>query len=411
MAAAVDFYAHKSAGLPRFIYRNLAAALRESPGGDERAALLRRFVESLETEARKGDYLKFKWVLPGFVRQLLTTDEQAAVDEVLRRLRVRQGSKLFDVYPHCSDEFSLDADFLAAAFDATPRSLFDATTPIFTIGSCFARNIAVFLQAKGFNVTNFGQVEDLNSPHSNAAMLAAAAATDDQRLTYVRAWLDAILTGTKPEVIAKVCDRECERLVQLRQKITASRLLIVTLGNIIDYHLPVGHSAPTLAGVNVAPKFLGVTESEDVEVRSAFSKALRRAGVELRLGTYEEARTAICALHQAVRSMNPAAPIVYTLSPVPIDSAVGVHKWGGMGAIEIDSVSKSTLRVAIHDFLMTHAGTEHHYFPAYEIVRGVGGMLPVPNFGAEDAASRHVSAHILEAVYEFFLRKHGPSLP
>jgi len=38
-------------------------------------------------------------------------------------------------------------------------------------------------------------------------------------------------------------------------------------------------------------------------------------------------------------------------------------------------------------------------------------MLPEPAFGAEDAASRHVSSAILNGVYSYFLQKYGAGQP
>jgi hypothetical protein len=136
---------------------------------------------------------------------------------------------------------------------------------------------------------------------------------------------------------------------------------------------------------------------------------LRQVGAELRLGTFEETKTAINRLYRSVRAINPAAPIVFTLSPVPIDSVLGIHKPLPYGAIETDCISKSTLRVAIAELLPAWDNASVHYFPSYEIVRWVGAMLDIPIFGAQDAASRHVSEEILNAVYAFFLRKHGPA--
>jgi len=404
----VDFYAGKSKDLPRFAYRNLAAALQSAADYAGRVAVLATFVETLKANAGKGDFLKFKWVMPPFLRTLLSGDEQVMVDRTLAEIRTRQSTKLFGVYPHCADEFSLDAVFIEAAFDATPNVLFDKTTPIFTIGSCFARNISRFLAERRFNVQTFSQVEDLNSPHSNAAMLAAATATPEARAHYLRQWLMTILVGYAADVIDQTLQHEIVRLEQLRQSIADSRVLIVTLGNTIDYHFGADSAAPVLDAVSVAPKFLAITDNESVNLRVAFGAIAQKLGATLRLATYFETLAALRGLHRSIRSINPAAPIIYTLSPVPIDSAIGLQSARYMGPIEIDCISKSTLRTAINDFLSSdEAGEQAYYFPSYELVRWVGAMLPAPNFGEQDAASRHVSSEILNAIYCFFLKKHG----
>src|SRR4030095_15183101 len=104
---------------------------------------------------------------------------------------------------------------------------------------------------------------------------------------------------------------------------------------------------------------------------------------------------------------------ILTLSPVPLDSAIGIKKTMPYGAIELDCISKSTLRAALHEVVSQVAATDRklHYFPSYEIVRWIGPMLAEPTFGAEDASSRHVSSHVLDGVYAYFIRKYGGSDP
>jgi hypothetical protein len=408
MPPATDYYKEKNEALPRFVYRRLAAAIAAADGAEARGIAIAAFLDVIERDSRKGDYLKLKWVLPNFVRALLSPDEQHTVDDALSQRRERQSGKLFGVYPHCSDEFSLDPAFITAAFDAVPRPLFDPSTPIFTIGSCFARNISNFLIQHGFNSINFRQFEDINSPYSNAVMLAAAIAPDHERETYLRWWLNAILEGNTPAFIDNILLNETLHLQALRERIAASRLLIITLGNTVDYHLEPGNEAPAFDDIRVAPKFLGVAASEDVDTRLKLSNKFHKLGTRLRLTTHAECLAALQALHRAIRRVNPNAPVIYTLSPVPIDSAMGLEGAGTAGAIEIDCISKSTLRAALAEFMtMPDSDAGSTYFPSYEIVRWLGAMLPSPAFGVEDAASRHVSAGILDAIYGFFLRKHG----
>jgi hypothetical protein len=404
----VDFYASKSKDLARFAYRNLASDLRAAEGDAARAAVLGGFLERLNANAGKQDFLKFKWVLPSFLKVVLREDECAEVERTLAVLRSRQSTKLFDVYPHCADEFSLDPTFIDATFDAAPVPLFGRGTPILTIGSCFARNIAMFLGEAGYTAETFGQAEDLNSPHSNAAMLAAVTAAPDVRADYLGKWLGILLTGYPADFAAEALKQETERLEKLRENVAAAKVLIVTLGNTIDYHFAPNTDLPVLNGIRVAPKFLAITATESVKIRTAFGRAAQQLGAVLRLATYAETMAAIGGMHAALRAINPDAPIVYTLSPVPIDSAIGLQGAARMGPIEVDCISKSTLRAAINDFFTSGlGGAGCYYFPSYELVRSVGAMLPAPNFGEQDASSRHVSAGILNAIYSFFLKKHG----
>jgi hypothetical protein len=89
-----------------------------------------------------------------------------------------------------------------------------------------------------------------------------------------------------------------------------------------------------------------------------------------------------------------------------VDSVIGLA--GDLKtAIEVDCVSKSRLRSAFDEIaprLRTTLGPIH-YFPSFEVVRWIAPMLPIPTFGLDDAASRHVSSPILDAVCSLFLNR------
>src|SRR5215831_3701055 len=119
----VDFYSSKGTALPRFVYRHLLSALQKQTDSQSRAEVISEFLATLDQYAMKGDFLKFKWALPTRLSEVLTPSERALLDGRLSQLRHRTAKKLFDVYPHCSDEFSLDPAFIDAAFDASPVPL------------------------------------------------------------------------------------------------------------------------------------------------------------------------------------------------------------------------------------------------------------------------------------------------
>ena len=202
--------------------------------------------------------------------------------------------------------------------------------------------------------------------------------------------------------------KEKERLQHLVQSLQAAQVIVVTVGNIFDFFL--SHAENDIApDVPVAPKFFRIWQSEDVGVRGTVSKNLKSAGAEFRMATYSETIIALSRLRSAILAINPDAFCIFTLSPVPFDSAVGLEQSLPSGAMELDCVSKSTLRAALHEFFgsRTRSDPNLFYFPSFEIVRWIGAMSPVPAFGSEDAASRHVSATILNSVYHYFLLKFG----
>jgi hypothetical protein len=401
----MDYYADKSRALPRFVYRNLVKLL--SNDGNDRFAAIENFRELLRTLKPKGDWLKLKWTMPSCVAEQLEPAEVAEIESLLAMRRERRNERFLEVFPHCSDEFSLDLPFLDAAFGTTRLPLISRRTPVITIGSCFARNIAVYMASHGYNVNAWQQAEDLNSPFSNAKLLEVCTADDALRRRYIDHWVRKLYPPQMDNSIAELIEFEVKRLVALTSFIRTSELMIVTCGNIIDYFLAAN---PVLgeAGPAVAPKFLSISTSEGVEQRTYLTHKMREAGAVFRLGTYWETLEALVSQYKSLRQLNPSAHIIFTLSPVPIDSAVGLNTTRRSGAIELDCISKSSLRVALAEFLADVGKDERvSYFPSFEIVRWIAPNIGIPVFGNQDAASRHVSQHVLDGVYRFFLHRYA----
>jgi len=132
---AFDFYADKEGHIPRLTYRRLYNALVTTDLVDGRREHIDAFLREIETDHTKGDFQKFKWVLPEFLVTALSPEELARVDHALRKLRERRNRKLLTVYPVCADEFSLAPDFIDSVFDATSHPVIGQQTRIFTLGS------------------------------------------------------------------------------------------------------------------------------------------------------------------------------------------------------------------------------------------------------------------------------------
>lgn len=405
----IAFYAGKSASRPRFVYRRLALALDAAAGGEERLAALQSFRDELKTSGSRGEGLKLRMCLPPFLKNRLRAEERTELEPWLAELRARRG-RLRDAFPDCADEFSLAPEFLDSALGVEKRPAIERQTRIFTMGSCFARNIAVYLQANGYTAEAFMQTEDLNSPFSNARMLSIAAAPPAERHAFVDGWIERLYPDDSAERRAARRDEALERLAALAQSIASAEVVIVTIGSALDFFLPAGASADRAEPESeVAPKFLLLADTEDADKRAGLAQRLKAQGTTFRLGTFAESKTAINRFHSAVRALNPQALCLFTLSPVPMDSAIGMQKATPGGAAEIDCVSKSTLRAALHEAMAEWAATDRQvsYFPSYEIVRWIAPNLPLQTFGAEDASARHVSEEVLNGVCGYFLDRFG----
>jgi len=118
---------------------------------------------------------------------------------------------------------------------------------------------------------------------------------------------------------------------------------------------------------------------------------------EFRLSSVDENEENIVRIVELIRSVNPHAPIVLTLSPVPL-----LATFRGRSCVTADAVSKSALRMAI-DAVESRGFEGVYYWPSFEIVRWLGGHLPYPAFGVPDRRARHVSRYLVEAIIDAFV--------
>lgn len=116
-----------------------------------------------------------------------------------------------------------------------------------------------------------------------------------------------------------------------------------------------------------------------------------------RISTVAENRANISHIIRAVRAVRPELPIVLTLSPIPLKAA-----FGGASIFAADCVSKSTLRVAIHEVL-TEGDAGLYYWPSFEMVRWLGSHIGESLFG-EDGNPRHVNRSVVRMAVEAFIR-------
>ncbi|MDO6838028.1 GSCFA domain-containing protein [Paraglaciecola chathamensis] len=124
-----------------------------------------------------------------------------------------------------------------------------------------------------------------------------------------------------------------------------------------------------------------------------------------RLSTVEENVTNIVAITEFIRKLNPKAPIIFTLSPVPLKAT-----FSEVPCISADCVSKSTLRLALHQ-VISQKLTDVYYWPSFEIVKWVGCHLPFPVYGTDDSVVRHVSRYVVTKIlYSFVATYYGENL-
>jgi hypothetical protein len=396
-----DFYSRKPISLPRFVYRRLTQAVQTTPAARQQA--IAAAVAELLT-GKDPDLRKFKFFIPDALKKVLSADEIAQITAQIAERSAHAG-RLKMVFPHVSDEFSLDPAFLASVFDLDGGPQVAAPGRFFTIGSCFARNIAEYLQANGYQAQTFALVEDLNSPISNAFTLDLLQRPPADQRACLGGWVRTIYPEFDQQQVDQTVDGLLYGISRLAKELSEADCVVLTLGNVVDFFKAEAEaSAPLLE--KIFPKFVAMSPSEDIAVRSSGASRLKSKGAVLRLASHAETVEAITCCIRGIRAVS-QAPIVVTLSPVPVDSVIGLAETGLRSAIEVDCVSKSRLRSAFDTALpaLREAHGAIHYFPSFEIVRWIAPMLPIPSFGLEDACSRHVSSLILDGVCSLFMER------
>ena len=251
---------------------------------------------------------------------------------------------------------------ILSPFDDGDRFL-RPSTRIFTIGSCFATNIARALGALGYDARLLNLGETINSTFAN------------------RYLLDWITGQPMPPTLAErieslVATISCrEKLVQ---DLAGSEVCIFTLG--------------------VAPCFFDSATGAFVMPRPSALNTRVLAGQYLfRTTTVAENGANVLQMIRAVRCLNPSMRICLTVSPVPL-----VVSFEQKSPVQADCLSKSTLRVAVNEVLQV-CGPGVFYWPSFEIVRWLGGHID-PVFGVDDGNSHHVAEKYLDMIMELFVQ-------
>ncbi len=121
-----------------------------------------------------------------------------------------------------------------------------------------------------------------------------------------------------------------------------------------------------------------------------------------RLSTVEENEQNILETIRLIRTVNANAPIVLTLSPVPLEAT-----FREISCMTADCVSKSVLRVAI-DGAMAQAPAGTYYWPSFELVKWAGATL---DWSAYEGDARHADRYLVYCIVDAFAEAfYGPEL-
>jgi len=207
--------------------------------------------------------------------------------------------------------------------------------PILTIGSCFSQAIGQHLNENKFNVTinPFGTVYSPLSIHHllKVALGKSEVSEGDflvhQEVHYHYQFHSSFASLSRQELAEQI---SCA-VNKVNHFISTARFVIITYGTAWAYKRK--DTAQWVANCHKVPS-------------TYFSKELL---------SIEDMEKSFDEIHTALKAVNPAIQIIVTVSPVR-------HL---KDTIELNSVSKSTLRLFCHK-LSQRSGVD--YFPAYEIM-------------------------------------------
>jgi hypothetical protein len=249
-----------------------------------------------------------------------------------------------------------------------PEPFLEATSTVITLGSCFADELRAYLREAGFASDRVAIPSGLNNTY---AMLD---------------FISWVVTGSETG--------------------SGFRYDTTSEGE-IDEWKPEQQRAEMLDFLREAGAFvftLGLAEIwEDPQTGGVFwrgvPKDMYRADRHVfRLSSVAENEQNLLQIVELIRRVNTTAPIVLTLSPVPLAAT-----FRDISCVTADCVSKSTLRVAI-DSVMAKDLEGVYYWPSFEIVRWLGPHLPWPAYGFDHGRnSRHPTPYLVALIMDAFI--------
>ena len=247
------------------------------------------------------------------------------------------------------------------------QPLFGRDSSVLTMGSCFAQNLRNYLAERGLQSDWLFVPPGLNNTFA------------------LRNFIDWCLTGERGSDAYWYDQHE--------------------QGGAVRWQPPAEHEAYRRVLRDMSGMVLTVGLAEvwyDTEGSGVFWRGVPKSIYDpkrhkCRVSTVQENVDNLSHIVRALRSLRLDLPIVVTLSPIPLKAT-----FDRPSIITADCVSKSTLRVAIHE-LMQQDHDKLYYWPSFEIVRWLGSHIEEALFG-EDGNARHINRRTVRFILETFIR-------
>lgn len=260
---------------------------------------------------------------------------------------------------------------------------------LFTIGSCFARNIEEALQPLGFQLptTAFVSPKSEWSGRSNGLLNEYNPGTIAQRIGYAlegqqtpeativpsgSLYADLMLMGGAADVTRERALERRNEIFSVYENLARSPYIVITLGFIEAWF--------------------------DNETRLFINRIPPRAFKDSDPGRFTlkvlDVSESMALLEPALAALaDHGCKVVLTLSPVPIQSTFTSND-----CVTANEYSKAVLRVCSEQLCKRFANVD--YFPSYEIVRS-GGLV---NYGIDNV---HVKNEVVKKITALMIKKYS----
>jgi tetratricopeptide (TPR) repeat protein len=241
-------------------------------------------------------------------------------------------------------------DHIAVNLSSEPKFL-SSSTRFFTMGSCFARNLAKGLLDRGYAAFHMEISEYINTTFANKVFVDWLSGAD----------IDPAIRDRIVELLPPKWSKE-----NTLEIIRTSGVFILTLG--------------------VAPAFFDRATGDFVLPRpSALNSRVLAEKYLFRTTSVKENVGNVLYLINFIRSISPDIKIIVTVSPVPLLASFEYES-----AVQADCLSKSTMRLVAHEVVNNSNLSNILYWPSFEVFRWAGSNAS-NYYAADDGAAWHVS--------------------
>jgi tetratricopeptide (TPR) repeat protein len=242
-------------------------------------------------------------------------------------------------------------------------------TKFFTMGSCFARNLAKSLIDSGYVSHHMEISEYINTTFANKVFVD---------------WLGD----------ADIDDAIRDRIVELLPPGWSKENALHIIRNSDVFILTLG----------VAPAFFDRATGDFVLPRpSALNSRALAEKYLFRTTSVKENVENVLYLIEFFRKISPDMKIVVTVSPVPLLASFEYES-----AVQADCLSKSTMRLVAHEVVNNSNISNILYWPSFEVFRWAGSNAG-NYYAADDGAAWHVSEEKVAGTIRAFVEMFSPA--